>query len=187
MSVDSVSETALRTFSCAGAAGGFTARVTPLPAEHGGNGVWQIIDGTGPLANLRGTGTWSSTRLSGALDDPATITFRSTWDGVADFDVTPPSIDVSNAVARRLKRPKGAYTLRLVLALDDAVSYLVQVVDPRKPKSFLVYKPGTTTGGTVTRSIRLRPAKDARSMRVTVTASDAVGNEATATTAVRLR
>jgi hypothetical protein len=186
LSVDSVSDTALREFTCAGAGGDFTARVTPLPAEHGGNGLWQIVAGPGVLANLRGKGTWSSTRLSGRLDDPATIAFRSTWQGVADFDVSPPSIAISSAVAHRLKRPKGAYALRVVLAFDDAVTYLVQVVDPRRPKSFLLYKPGTSAGA-VTSTFRVKPAKGARSLRLTIAASDTVGNDATAETTVRLR
>ncbi len=55
VSVEATTDTALRRFTCAGG-GDFSARIAPLPAEHGGTGTWQIVDGTGPLAGLRGKG-----------------------------------------------------------------------------------------------------------------------------------
>jgi len=55
--VDPATESALRTFTCAGSGATFTARVGRLPAEHGGSGTWQITEGTGALADLRGKGT----------------------------------------------------------------------------------------------------------------------------------
>jgi len=190
VSIDSSTETSTRRFSC-GSAGDFTAQVTPLPAEHGGIGSWQIVDGSGSLANLRGKGTWTSTRLSGRLDDPATITFRSTWDGVADFDVSPPTVGVSSSSARKLSRPKGAYTLRVVLSLSDGegnlVVYSLQVVDPRKPVKVLAYKVGQTRTGSATSTVRLKPAKRTRILQLKIDASDALGNAAALVKTVRLK
>ena len=191
VSLDAATESSLRTFTCSGSGGDFTARVMPLPAEHGGAGTWQIVAGSGLLANLRGQGTWTSTRLSGRLDDPATITFRSTWEGVADFDVSPPTIAFPSSSARKLKHPIGAYSLRVVIALSDAgggpFSYLLQVVDPRKPSNALVYKPGQTTTGAVSSTSRIRPPKRTRVLQLRITASDAVGNQAAFTKTLRLR
>jgi hypothetical protein len=78
--------TVLGEFACAGSTDSFTAQVSPTPAEHGGTGSWKIVAGKGALATLRGKGTWTSVRLSGSDADPASITFRSTWHGVTDFD-----------------------------------------------------------------------------------------------------
>lgn len=185
--VEATSDTALRRFECADGST-FSARVAPLPAEHGGIGSWQIVDGTGPLANLRGKGTFASTRLAGRQDDPATITFRSTWDGVADFDSTPPVIGLPKTRVRKLKRPKGAYTLRVVLSLTDndgdAVTYVLQVADTRKS---LIYKVGKTATGTLTVTFRIRPTKGTRSLRCEIDASDAVGNEAKLAQTIRLK
>ena len=92
---------------------------------------------------------------------------------------------------RKLKHPIGAYSLRVVIALSDAgggpFSYLLQVVDPRKPSNALVYKPGQTTTGAVSSTSRIRPAKRTRVLQLKITASDAVGNEPAFTKALRLR
>ena len=190
VSIDSTTDTSLRRFDC-GSAGDFTAEVTPLPAEHGGIGSWQIVAGSGSLADLRGKGNWTSTRLTGRPDDPATITFRSTWDGVADFDVSPPTIGLSSSSARKVNRPKGAYTLRVALSLKDAegdlVVYTVQVVDPRKPVHVLAYRVGQTRTGSATLTVRVKPAKRTRTLQVKIDASDAVGNESSLAKTVRLR
>ena len=190
VSFDTETESALRKFTCAGSKGELTARVAPLPAEHGGLGSWQIVAGAGPLATLRGKGTWTSTRLAGRPDDPATIVFRSTWDGVADFDVTAPTVGVSSAGARKLRRPKGTYRLRVVLSLSDAeggvVSYRLEVFDPRKPLNLLGWKKGETTATSVA-MVRVHPAKTTRFLQLKIAANDAVGNNTTFTKTIRFR
>jgi hypothetical protein len=190
VSLDSDTESALRRFTCAGAKAEFTARVAPLPAEHGGLGSWQIVAGTGPLANLRGKGTWTSTRLAGRPDDPATIVFRSTWDGVADFDVTAPTVGVSSVGVRKLRRPKGTYTLRVALSLSDAeggvVSFRLEVVDPRKPLNLLGWKKGETAATSIA-TVRVHPTKTTRILQLKIAASDGVGNDTTFTKTVRLK
>jgi hypothetical protein len=104
VSIDDATLTATRQFTCAGGSD-FTAKVWPLSAEHGGSGSWQIVAGTGSLESLRGEGTFTSTRLSGDASNPATIVFRASWNGVADFDDTPPIVRVRGASARKIVRP----------------------------------------------------------------------------------
>ena len=188
--VDSATETALRKFTC-GSSGGFTAQLGRLPAEHGGSGIWHIVEGSGPLADLRGKGTWSSVRLGGTLTDPASITFRSTWKGAAALDAAPPTIAASKRSAQKLRRPKGAYRIRIVLSLNDAagsaVSYTMAVIDPRRPNDWLATKSGATSSGTAAFSLRVRPAKRTRILHLKVDASDAVGNSTAFATTLRLR
>jgi hypothetical protein len=189
VTIDSGTDSATRRFTCG--SGDFTARVTPLPAEHGGGGSWQIVAGTGPLANLRGRGRWTSVRLGGTSADPATITFRSTWEGVVDFDVSPPAVAVAKAVARKLRRPKGIYSLRLVLTLGDPeanpVTYRLKVIVPRKPVDPLVSRAGETSASAVTFVLRVHPTGRTRALKVRLDATDPVGNASTAARALRLR
>jgi hypothetical protein len=190
VSIDEASLTAVRQFTC-DAGGSFTAKVGPLPAEHGGSGSWQIVDGSGPLADLRGKGTFTSVRLTGDPNDPKTITFRSTWTGVADLDAVPPTTGVKHWHAKKLKRPKRAYKVGLTLSLTDngggPVSYAFQLVDPRKPSNAIVFKLGKTTSGSVRRSFRIKVGKRTRRLRLKVDATDAVGNQSAFTKTFRLR
>jgi len=185
VNLNEITETALRRFSCDDAGGDFTARVASLRAEHGGRGTWQIVDGSGPLADLRGMGTWTSVRLSND-DFP---TFRSTWDGVADFDVAAPTITITRAVAHKLLRPKGTYQLRVAISLADGTSptsYSLVAVDPRKPLDPLGSKSGQTSTGSVTAVLRVRPAKRTRALRLRVDASDPFGHSSFLVKSLRL-
>jgi hypothetical protein len=187
--VDATTDTATRRFTCA-TGGDFTATVRPLPAEHGGNGVWQIVAGTGPLSNLRGKGVFTSARLTGSSDDPSTITFHSSWSGIADFDTTAPAVTLTGATARRLKRPKLTCSFRAVLTLSDTdgpMSYIVDVVDPRKPFSSLVYKLGSISSGTLTVNRRVKVRRGTRFLRIKIDVSDAVGNQSAFAKTIRLR
>ena len=111
--------------------------------------------------------------------------------GVADLDVTPPQVGVVRSSVRKLKRPKGAYNIRLALSMTDMggdlVSYVLQIVDPRKPLSALVYKVGQTTTGTVARTFRLKPAKTVKTVQLEIDATDSVGNEAALKKTIRIR
>ena len=189
--VDPATESALRKFTCSGSGAAFTARVGRLPAEHGGSGTWQITEGTGPLADLRGEGTWTSVRLGGNPLDPATITFRSTWKGVADLDAAPPTVAVLTRSAHKLRRPKGTYRLHIVLSLSDKagnpVSYSLAVIDPRRPNDWLATKSGTTTTGSASFLLRVHPAKRTRALRLKIDAGDPVGNTTSFGTTLRLR
>ena len=188
--VDDVSRTVVRRFACTGSADDFTARITPFPAEHGGNGTWQIVAGSGALADLRGMGTWASVRLDGNSADPFTITFRSTWDGVADLDVSAPTIALTSARARKVVRPKGRYQLRIAMSLLDsagnAVSYRLTVFDPKRPFDLLGTKSGQTSVGSALAVVRVRPAKRTRVLRLKIEATDPVGNASALARLLRL-
>ena len=190
VSIDETTLTALRQFTC-DTGGSFTAKVGRLSAEHGGTGTWQIVSGTGSLADLRGKGNFTSVRTGGDPNDPETITFRSTWTGVADLDATPPVTKVTHWQAKKLKRPKRTYSVKLALSLTDngggPVSYALQIVDPKKPSTALVFKLGKTTSGSVTKSFRVRVGKSTRRLRLKVDTSDAVGNESAFAKTFRLR
>jgi hypothetical protein len=185
VSINELAETALRRFTCDNAGGDFTARVRPLRAEHGGTGTWQIVDGSGPLADLRGKGTWTSVRLS--TDDFPT--FRSTWDGVADLDVAAPTVTIERASASKLPRPNGMYQLRIAISLGDGaapVSYSLVAVDPRKPFNPLWSKSGQTSTGSVSTVSRVRLSKLTRTLRLRVDANDPFGNSSFLVKSLRL-
>jgi hypothetical protein len=188
ITVDGSTDTAMRTFSCNGS-DQFTARLGPLPAEHGGRGSWQIVEGRGRLADLRGKGTWTSVRVSGSSEDLASITFRSSWSGVVGFDVSPPTIALPRARAQKLRKPKRTYVVQLVVALTDApgdpVSYEVTVIDTRT--ALEVTKFGQTSTGQASLTVRVRPTAKTRTLRVKVLATDAVGNTAQFSKAIRIR
>ena len=135
-SINEQTLSAVRIFTCA-EGGTFSARISPLPAEHTGTGTWQVLAGTGPLADLRGKGTFIGTATSGDPHDPRGLTFRSTWTGVVDLDATPPRLGVLGAKVLKLSSPRNTRLLRLTLSVSDAehnvVSYLLTVDDRRVP------------------------------------------------------
>ena len=180
--------TVLREFTCAGSADSFTAEVSPTPAEHGGTGSWKIVDGKGALAALRGRGTWTSVRLSGSDADPASITFRSTWHGVVDFDTTAPTLTLAGATARKLRRPKRMYVVRCSFSLRDeggAVSYAVKVVDPTDLNE--ATRRGATAAQTASVALRIRATARAKKLRLTIDATDPVGNSTRVAKTLRIR
>jgi hypothetical protein len=181
---------AKRVFTCSSGAQ-FTTRVGPLLGEHGGAGTWQIVDGTGALADLRGKGIWQSRRSSGDLSDPATVTFQNTWQGVADLDAAPPTIAVARRGVQKVRKVAATYRVNLRLSLDDAnggeVSYTLSLADERNPAALVAWRSGETSTGNVSLSLRVKAAKTTRTLRLMVSATDAVGNEGSLTTTIRLR
>jgi hypothetical protein len=182
--------TGLRRFTCNDGSGSITARKvvvgTNLQFTHE-EGVWAIVEGTGPYSTLRGKGTLVNDFVSGDPADHITTTFRETWLGVIDFDVTPPDISISQASAKRLRRPAGAYSIQIVLSARDgsegnAVSYVITVTG-----SVWVSRSGQTTSGTVSTTLRVRPSARVRRLQLVVVASDPVGNETRVARQLRLR
>jgi hypothetical protein len=167
-----------RLLTCADGSGSATALVLPLESEHGGTGSWRIISGTGEYAKLRGRGTFRSVRTGGDPADFASITFRSTWAGVADRDDTPPDIAVSRMSVAKLSRPSGAYVLRIAFSAQEAAGNSVRyLIDVRDRGRFLASRVGETASGMASASIRVRLAKNVRRLHVEITASDPLGNE----------
>ena len=189
VSIEDATLTATRRFACSGG-GEFTALVRPLDAEHGGSGSWQIVSGSGALADLRGKGTFSSTPLTGDPGNPASVTFRSTWDGVADLDAAGPTVAVTSSSVTKT-RMKATYSVRLVLSLADAsggpVTYTLEVAAPSKPASPLVFKQATTSLATVTSSFRVKLPATTRRLRVKIGATDPLGNTSSAAATIRVR
>jgi hypothetical protein len=178
-----------RQFTCSDGSGSVTARQRVLRTDLTTflEGDWQIAEGTGQYATLRGKGTFA-TVLSGDPNSPATRTFRETWRGVVDFDAMPPMIAISRASAERLRRPAGAYRIRIGISVRDgsqanAVSYRIAV---RSGAGELASKSGETTSGTASTTLRVRPKKNVRSLRLVIVASDPLGNERTVTRSLRL-
>ena len=184
-------DVAAREFTCSVSGARFIAHVGPLLSEHGGSGTWQIVSGTGPLADLRGRGTWHSVLLGGVDSDPLTIAFRNSWDGFADMDAAPPTIAVTSSSVRKLKRPAGAYRISVHLSVVDAnggpVGYALSLADARSPALALWSKQGRTTSRSVAIDTRVTPARSARALSLKAIASDAVGNERSFVTRVHLR
>jgi hypothetical protein len=175
-----------RVYTCADGSGTFTANFNGY-LEHtaGASGPWSIVGGTGTYATLRGRGTATIDSSTGPNGNP--ITFSDTWQGVVDFDNVAPAIKVQRATATRLPKPRGGYLLHLSFACPDNVtgntlSYRVVV---GTAASDLATRTGKTTAA-ASLSLRVRPPRSARFLRVEITATDPVGNVRTITRRVRL-
>jgi hypothetical protein len=191
VSIDEATLTAVRQFTCDAGGwlhgeGGAPPRRARRQAARG-----RSLPGSGALADLRGKGTFTSVRLTGDPNNPETITFRSTWTGVAALDATPPTTGVKHWRAKKLERPKGAYKVTLGLSLTDngggPVSYQLELVNPKRPSHSYAFKLGKTATGSVTRSFRIRVGKRTRRVRLKIEATDAVGNESAFAKTLRLR
>jgi len=185
---------ATRLFTCDGSGATFTATINPHIGEFEGAGSWQIISGTGPLATLRGRGSFSSVLTSGNLSDiPGNLlalAFVSTWTGTVDLDDTPPTVALTTATGTRLKRPAGTYKLHLGLTLGDngggPVSYTLVLLDPAN-QSVLVRKSGSTSASSITGTFVLKPSPHTRTLRLDVDAGDQVGNQTTLKQTIALK
>jgi hypothetical protein len=175
---------AVRRFTCANG-DSITLRVVDFPSEHelGAHGDWKIIDGSGQYATLRGKGTWTSVSVSGDQADPATVTFRTTSEGIADFDAVAPAITISQASLRKLGGTPRTFLLRVAFSARDdvaenAVSYKLTI---RAGSQLLATRTGQTAKP-VSASMRVHASK----VVVTVVVTDPLGNERTVTRALRL-
>jgi len=180
--------TATRLLTCADGSGSLTALVGSPQSEHQGTGTWSIVGGAGRYAGLRGRGTYRSERVSGDPDVPATIAFRNTWQGIVDADSVAPSIAIPTATATKLRRPSGAYALKLALALRDdvdgsSVSYTLRVTAGGVE---LARKFGTAESATLALNVRIRPSARVKAVRLQLSAEDPVGNEARLSRSLRL-
>jgi hypothetical protein len=70
---------------------------------------------------------------------------------------------------------------------ENAVSYVLQVVDPRKPLNALTYRIGQATNGSFASTATIKPAKSTRTLTIEVDATDPVGNTAASARTLRLR
>jgi hypothetical protein len=100
---------------------------------------------------------------------------------------TPPTVEISQASVAKLRSPPGSYVLRLTFSVRDApgklVRYRVAVLGNGR---FLASRLGATRYGRASATIRVRPARKVRRLRIVITASDPRGNETTASRSVCL-
>ena len=178
----------LRLHTCDDGSGSFTAFMPAVRFEHGGSGsgIWRIVEGAGRYASLRGMGTYTGTRISGDPENFATITYRTNWQGVVDFDVDPPAIENFTATASKLRQRVRTYVLRITVTLRDTAAPVSYSVHVRAGRADLGFKLGSTAGQ-VRITLRVRPPRSARDARILLTAGDALGNETSTSRSVRLR
>jgi hypothetical protein len=134
--------------------------------------TWQVLDGSGNYANLRGRGSLRGEMLS----HEGFAIWRSTLRGPADRDAVAPRSAISRAKVTKL-RPAGVYSIKLRLGLRDnvkghPVSYRLRVT---ADGTELARKFGTTTNPTLPVRLRIH-APLAKAVRLQVTAEDPVGN-----------
>jgi hypothetical protein len=177
---------ATRLLTCADGSGSATAVVVSIDSEHGGAGEWRVVSGTGQYERLRGRGTFRSVRTGGDPSDHGSITFRSSWTGIADQEDMPPALAISRAGVTRLRGRAGLYLLRVAFSAQEtsgAVRYRIAV---HGKGTFLASRLGTTQSGRASAAIRVRAPKSVRRLRVEITASDPLGNESKLTREVAL-
>jgi hypothetical protein len=181
--------TAWRIHECDDGSGSFTALLPTVRNEHAGNGIWTIVEGTGRYAQLRGQGTYIGTHVSGDPNNFATVSYRTQWQGVVDFDADPPAIESLSASAKKLPKRVPTYTLRVAITARDPsspISYTVVVQAGKVPLVPLARKITSTTSGAVV-ALRIQPPRGARSVRISLTATDVLGNgPTTASRTIRL-
>jgi hypothetical protein len=177
----------LRTHTCDDGSGSFAAFMPNVRGEHGGTGVWRIVEGTGRYATLRGQGTYTGALTSGDPSAFETVSYRTEWRGVVDFDADAPAIESFTATVRKLRQRVRTYALRIGLAAGDASLPISYTVDLRTGRTLLDLKRASTASGRATITVRIRPPRAARSVRILLTASDVLGNVTSTSRAFRLR
>ncbi len=170
-----------RSYTCGDGTGSMTVRSTTPRFEHtsGGSGRWGILGGTGQYASLGGKGVWTSIPGRGEAADIGA--FRSTSSGIAELDAEAPQIAVSRSTATRLRRPVGAYQVRLGFSARDNIEKSVAVYDVtiRAGSTDLALKRGAAVAGTVSLTLQIRPPKGSRRVQITITATDPLDNKRT--------
>ena len=169
---------ALRHYVCADGSGSLLVVIESLRAEHGqGAGTeWTIDQGSGLYAGLRGKGTSREEPMGG---NPGVVMITS--NGFAGTeDATAPSLAFTGASATKLRRPAGAYAIRVAFSLRDdvvgtPVTYKLVVTDGLR---VLAGTTGRTASGSVTTMVKVRPSsKRVRSVDLRLYGSDWIGNE----------
>jgi hypothetical protein len=181
----------LRRYTCSDGSGSLTLGMTnPLAAYNGiGHGEWTIVEGSGRYAGLRGKGSYTGEVLE---QDPehggTTIEFRTTSQGLVTADAVAPSLAFTNPSATKLRRPAGAYSIRVSFSLRDdvkgtTVAYRLRVREgpehPRDRRLLLLAEKSGSTAGSVSTTFRVFPSsKRVRSVQLLLSGSDPVwGNE----------
>ena len=174
-------------YTCGDGSGSLTFRFMP----PGNFGDWRIVEGSGRYASLRGKGRYSVENL-GVLGDFGAWGFRTKLQGRVDADAVAPSLAFTSAIPTKLRRPAGAYSIRVALALRDdvegnTVSYVLRVAQSRAHRLIvLASKEGTTASNSVSTTLRVVPGKEVRTVRLRLSGSDPVGNGVSITRSLKL-
>lgn len=171
-----------RRFTCADGSGSLTIDFATTEVSRPWGARWEISDGTGRYAKLRGRGSARGEVLGGRIDPRlgGALTWRSTLEGVADRDAVAPTITLSRATATKLRRPAGAFTIRLALALRDDVEehpvyYTLRVTTLGGTE--LARRFGMATEPTVPLTLRVNPrSARAGAVWLELDAEDPIGN-----------
>ena len=179
----------LRIHTCDDGSGSFTAFMPTVRNEHGGLGTWRIVEGTGRYATLRGMGIYGGTLVSGNPLFYETISYRTNWQGLVDFLADPPAIGTFTTTARASFANGGStYVRRIGLAIQIRVRPSCTLVGrSRRDGVPADVKQGSTALGK--QRSRFGSARRARpaARPISITARDALGNEASASRTVGLQ
>jgi hypothetical protein len=182
---------AQKRFTCDDGTGSLTVWFPP-------NTEWRILDGSGSYAGLRGRGWMQFEKLGGEGGEGSGYSlYRSTFEGTVDWDAVAPTIDISSAKATKLRRPAGAYSIRLALSLGDnvagnTVAYKLRVTEgPKYPgelgRTELASKEGSTASGSVSTTLRVVPSsKRIQTIYLRLSGSDPIGNEVSLARSLKL-
>jgi hypothetical protein len=178
----------LRLYTCADGSGSLTLWITSVQAEHtpGAGSEWRIEQGSGRYEGLRGKGTSGEEGPCCNPEDRPTITSK----GFAGADDVAPSLAfTSEPSATKLRRPAGAYSIRVAFSLRDdvegpPVAYKLGVTEGRR---VLASTTGTTASGSVSTTVRVHPSsKRVRSVDLRLYGSDWIGNEVSIARSLKL-
>jgi hypothetical protein len=173
---------AYRRLTCEDGSGSLTISFGTTEAWRPWGASWEIFDGSGSYERLRGRGFVRGEVLGDKIDAllGGTVAWRSTLEGVVERDAVAPTIILSRATVTKLRRPAGAFSIRLALALHDdvdghPVSYTLRVA--ARGGTELARRFGTTTKPTLPLTLRVNPP-DARAKGVWLElyAEDPIGN-----------
>ena len=183
---DGASLAVWRLHMCDDGSGSFTAYMpADVRGEHGGTGAWQIVEGTGRYTTLRGRGTYTGTLLSGDPVNFSTIVYRTQWHGLVDFDADPPAIQSFTATAKKLPLARRTYSLRIAVTAQDPSAPILFLVDVKAGRSPLTTKISKAAEKALM-VLRVSPPSSARSVRIALATTDALGNTSTSTRSVKL-
>jgi hypothetical protein len=105
-----------RRYTCSDGSGSLTL----VERNFGGGGnsgglEWMIVEGSGGYTDLRGKGSYSYEVLS---EYPPAVVYRTTLQGfVTAKDAVAPTLAFTSASVTKLRRPAGAYSIRVALTL----------------------------------------------------------------------
>lgn len=191
-------------FTCDDGTGGLTVSIL----DPGFYLAWQSVDGNGSYTGFRGRVSLRDGEILGSPScaPGSLVTWRGTL-GVVDWGAKPdqsedgdtvaptnadtvaPTVAIASARAAKLRRPPGAYSIKVALALRDdvegnPVSYRLRVATVRGTE--LTRRFGTATTGAVSMTLRIRPPDGARTVRLALTGEDPVGNAISVTRSLKL-